>query len=329
MNLPAVPQGNATPAAVNPGMSISELTAVAKQVAASRLFPGVENEQAAFTLMLLCQAEGLHPINAMRRYHIIKGRPSMRADAMQAEFQRQGGMVRWVESTNDACTATFFHPTHAPDPGFTVSVRMADMVAAKVTESNPNYAKWPRQMLRARVISEGVRAVLPGVVVGIYSDVEVEDMAAERMQASQAKYDPAPPAIDVTPAQPPETPAGGDGRSYDQVIHDAVAWVNEQVMAEASKFGVTAENDELLNLSDLEYRLHSECDRAGLTPKGESRKATTPDARAKKLDALYHGHPNALKKLLKTLGTTFVSNASEKIRAQAGVGDACEEALSN
>ena len=326
MNLPAVQQGNATPATVNPGMSISELTAVAKQVAASRLFPGVENEQAAFTLMLLCQAEGLHPINAMRRYHIIKGRPSMRADAMQAEFQRQGGTIRWAESSNDVCAATFTHPTHAPE-GFTVTVKLAELAAAGVTQSNPNYAKWPRQMLRARAISEGVRAVLPGVVVGIYSDVEVEDMVAERAQASKARHDPDP--IDVTPAQPPETPAGGDGRSYDQVIHDAVAWVNEQVMAEASKFGVTAENDELLNLSELEYRLHSECDRAGLCPKNESRKATTPEGRAKKLDALYHGHPNAIKKLLKGLGTTFIANATEKIQAEARKGDAYEEALSN
>src|SRR5262249_43680590 len=78
----AKPAGPARPYAVQ------AIEPMARHAAASRLF-GMDQAQ-AFTLMLIAQSEGLDPIQAMKRYHVIQGRPAMRADAMQAEFQRQG-----------------------------------------------------------------------------------------------------------------------------------------------------------------------------------------------------------------------------------------------
>ena len=61
-------------------------------------------------LAMLCDAEGLHPMMAIRRYHIIEGRPTLRADAMQADFQRSGGRIRWEQSDAEVCRAVFVHP---------------------------------------------------------------------------------------------------------------------------------------------------------------------------------------------------------------------------
>jgi hypothetical protein len=179
-----------------PAFSLPDLQVMAKQVAASRLFGGCDTEQAVFTLMLLCQAEGLHPIQAMRRYHIIEGRPSMRADAMQAEFQRHGGVIRWEQSDDEICVAWFIHPIHAPNPGFMISLTLQGLidrgVALSWDKEKKNYVikkvyrQFPAQMLRARIISEGVRMVLPGVVVGIYTPEEIE----------------ASNVLDVTPVEP-------------------------------------------------------------------------------------------------------------------------------
>ncbi len=319
-NLPAVPHQTPAPAvpAVGTGLSIAELTAVAKQVAASRLFPGVENEQAAFTLMLLCQAEGLHPINAMRRYHIIKGRPSMRADAMQAEFQRQGGVVAWLESSNDVCSARFTHPAHAPE-GFVVTVRLAELHAAGVTQSNPNYARWPRQMLRARAISEGVRAVLPGVVVGIYSDVEVEDMAMERAQL-QSRPETPQAAIDVTPPS---------GPPLAEVLKDARIWANDELLRAASTYGQTVEDEQLLLDADLETWTYGECVRRGLIPATTNGKGPNPATRSRQLENALVSQPAVVRSVVTGLAKGFLAEAREKLRAQAGVGEAFEEALSN
>src|SRR5207253_3013162 len=42
-----------------------------------------------------------------------------------------------------------------------------------------NWKNYPRQMLTARVISEGIRTVLPGVVAGVYTPEENQDFAPE------------------------------------------------------------------------------------------------------------------------------------------------------
>jgi len=150
---------------------VSDLSKIAQQVAKSRMF-GLDEAQ-AFTLCLLAEAEGLPPIQAVRRFHVINGRPAMRADAMQAEFQRHGGTVEWVESTAEVCRAVFRHPVHAPK-GLEIAVTLEELTRRGVA-TNPTYKKFPRQMLRARVISEGVRAVDPGIVVGIYTPEEVDE----------------------------------------------------------------------------------------------------------------------------------------------------------
>jgi hypothetical protein len=195
--------------------SIGEIESMAEAVAKSRLFPGVENAQSAMVLMLLCESEGLHPIQAMRRFHIIEGRPSMRADAMQAEFQRHGGRVEWLSSTREECRAVFSHPQHAPK-GFEVLVTFEELDQAGVTRSKygvkDNWRKYPRQMLRARAVSEGVRAVDPGIVVGIYTPEEISD------------FDPRDVAIETTARvveEPKPTPAAKENAeklSYEEAV---------------------------------------------------------------------------------------------------------------
>lgn len=59
------------------------------------------------TLFLLCQSEGLNPISALRRFHIIENRVSMRSDAMLAEFLNQGGAVTFHLRSDEMVAATF------------------------------------------------------------------------------------------------------------------------------------------------------------------------------------------------------------------------------
>ena len=87
---------------------LQDLKEMAAAVCKSNLF-AMPSTEAALALMLICQSEGIHPMQAMKRYHIIKGRPAMRADAMLAEFQRQGGKVEWLERTDKLVAANFSH----------------------------------------------------------------------------------------------------------------------------------------------------------------------------------------------------------------------------
>ena len=82
---------------------------MAAVIAQSGLF-GVKNPTQALALMLLAQAEGMHPATAARDYHVIQGRPTLKADTMLARFQAAGGSVEWHDYTDKVVSATFSHP---------------------------------------------------------------------------------------------------------------------------------------------------------------------------------------------------------------------------
>ena len=68
-----------------------------------------------------------------------------------------------------------------------------------------NWKNYPRQMLRARVISEGVRTIYPGVCVGTYTVEEVQDMVAS-MPATSQEYT----FVDAQQDAPQDTPHDAD-----------------------------------------------------------------------------------------------------------------------
>ena len=151
---------------------LQDIQHMAEIAASSKMF-GFKNPQEAMAIMLLCQAEGLHPAIAMRDFHVIQGRPALKADAMLARFQQAGGSVVWKEYTNDAVTGLFTHPQ-----GGSLEVTWTLVQAKSIGIANKdNWKNYPRAMLRARVISEGIRAVFPGCVVGVYTPEEVQDFA--------------------------------------------------------------------------------------------------------------------------------------------------------
>jgi len=151
-------------------VALADIQQMAEVAASSKMF-GFKNPQEAMAIMLLCQAEGLHPAIAMRDYHVIQGRPALKADAMLARFQQAGGSVNWKEYTNDKVTGLFSHPSGgALEVSWSLSQAKAIGIANK-----DNWKNYPRAMLRARVISEGIRSVYPGCVVGVYTPEEVQD----------------------------------------------------------------------------------------------------------------------------------------------------------
>lgn len=155
---------------MNELIPVADIKEMAQAAMKSGMF-GMPSAEAALTLMLICQSEGLHPMQALKRYHIIKGKAAMRADAMLAEYQRQGGRVEWLERTDKTVSAIFSHESSG-SCRFEWTIEMAKTAGLI---SNPTWQKFPRQMLTARLVSEAVRTMLPGVVCGIYTPEEVQD----------------------------------------------------------------------------------------------------------------------------------------------------------
>lgn len=155
----------------------SDIEKMAIAVAKSGLF-GMKTPEQAIALMLIAQAEGIHPAAAARDYHIIENRPALKADAMLARFLSAGGKVEWHELNDTKVSATFTHNQggSAKIDWDIARAKRAEVYKEKTSTGKTGmWVKYPRQMLRARVISEGIRTVYPGVSVGIYTPEEVQD----------------------------------------------------------------------------------------------------------------------------------------------------------
>lgn len=169
----------------------NEVKQMAQAVACSGLF-GVKSPEQAFALMLVAQAEGRHPATVAQEYDIIQGRPALKSQSALARFQAAGGRIQWTERTDSACAAIFAHPS-----GGELEIRwdMARAQAAGLTGKD-NWRKFPAQMLSARVVAEGVRAVFPACLNGVYLSEEVQDFDPPKPRHSL------PPSAEVQQAAP-------------------------------------------------------------------------------------------------------------------------------
>lgn len=154
--------------------AVSDIERMARAFAASKLF-GVTNPEQAIALCLIAQAEGRHPASAAQDYHIISGKPSKKADAMLRDFLTGGGRVEWHKLDDKIADATFSHPA-----GGSVRITWDHERAKQAQLSTPMWKKYPRQMLRSRVVSEGVRTVFPMATSGMYVPEEVQEFAPQQ-----------------------------------------------------------------------------------------------------------------------------------------------------
>lgn len=207
-----------------------QMQLMAEAIAKSKLF-GIQTAEQALALGLLCQAEQRHPAEAARDYHIISGKPSLKSEAMLARFQQAGGKVEWHEYTHEAVSGTFSHPQGG---SLKVSWTMQDATRAGLT-GNPTWKKFPRQMLKARCISEAVRGIFPGVLSGLYAPEEVQEFTPvqavtepEVLQIEAPKEEPLPEKIErINPMQ--RLLAGKTKAQRDKVTEGALkkGWIKE------------------------------------------------------------------------------------------------------
>lgn len=153
--------------------STQEISTMANAVAKSHMFPGIDTLEQAFTLMMLSQSQNLHPMTVLTRYTIIDGKPSWKSEALLAAFKEKGGKVTWEERNNKVVRATF----QKDDEKITIEWTIEMAIDIGLT-TKKNW-KYPRHMLSARAISEGVGLIAPGIRGGFYTAEEMQDLEPE------------------------------------------------------------------------------------------------------------------------------------------------------
>lgn len=174
-------------------VSLKELEQAADWIVTSKLF-GIKEKAQAVALMMIAQAEGSHYATAAQDYDIIAGKANRKTNSVLARFQQAGGTVRWVQLNEQVAEAEFSHPK-----GGSVTIKwtieMANRITvtswddspgaargAKITQPLTNKDNWknfPRAMLRARTIAEGVRTVYPAAIGGALVAEEAMDLPVD------------------------------------------------------------------------------------------------------------------------------------------------------
>lgn len=177
--------------------AISDMQTMAESVAKSGLF-GMKSYDQALALMLVAQSENQHPATITQDYDIIQGKACRKTHSVMARFQQMGGKVEWHELTESIADATFSHPAGG-------SLRMTWTIeqAKKAGLTNKdNWKNYPRAMLRARLIAEGVRAVYPAAIGGMMVSEEAQDTPVETAH-QPAKEMGTAERVDSPPSIPP------------------------------------------------------------------------------------------------------------------------------
>jgi hypothetical protein len=174
-------------AAVALDMPFGEIERLAEAIAKSGMF-GMKTKDQALVLMVIAQAEGRHPALAARDYDVIQGKPAKKAEAMARDFLEAGGKIEWHGLSDTTADATFSHPT-----GGTARISWDIQRATKAGLAGKDlWQKYPRQMLRSRTVSEGVRTVWPLATSGMYEPGEAADIPQFQGQTIDHQPEPEP-----------------------------------------------------------------------------------------------------------------------------------------
>lgn len=170
----------------------TDLQQMGSALAKSGLF-GMKSPEQAIALMLVAQAEGQHPATIAQDYDIIQGKATRKTHSVLARFQAAGGSVAWHSLTAETADATF---SHAQGGSLRMVWTITQAKAAGLTGKD-NWKNYPRAMLRARCIAEGVRAVYPAAIGGMLVAEEAQDLPPSQLRQMGA-------ADVVEPAGPSE-----------------------------------------------------------------------------------------------------------------------------
>lgn len=203
---------------------VSAMKSVGSAIAKSKIFQ-LENEAQGEVFALECFVRRCSPFSLAQRFDLIHNRLSMKAEAMLAELLILGGGYRIVERSAERAaleltfggnvllsSLTWVEATKEP---FVYGGKESDVLkllaSGKAPEIKPKYAT-PRsrmQMLWARAVSDGVRAICPGVNQGTYTPEEIDDFDGNGNGEATATKRGRPPKTEA--AEPKATsPANGE-----------------------------------------------------------------------------------------------------------------------
>ena len=155
--------------------NLAEAKELSSQLAGARTIPDALQKSPADVLaIVMAGAElGLAPMQSIRALVLIKGKPTLAADAMVALVKTRRDRCKSFEMTESTpLKATYRTVEVDGNPaGTSISFSMEDARTAGI--AGDMYRKYPAQMLRARCKAALCREVYPDLMLGVYDPDEL------------------------------------------------------------------------------------------------------------------------------------------------------------
>jgi hypothetical protein len=193
---------------------------------------GLDKPEQGEILAMQCLAERKSPLELARTYHFIQGQLAIRSDALLAKFHQAGGSVTWTTRSDTEVVARFERGKSFANIVATIDEYVANGTATKADGKTlkDNWRRWPRRMLTARAISEGVRLIAPECCFGVYVAEEIEQKNLEVVPTTIAEIIP-PGKMSQAVALLVKAGHLVDGDSLDDLSPDTVASILKKPQA--------------------------------------------------------------------------------------------------
>lgn len=295
-------------------------------IAKSGMF-GCENIEQGRVLAMTCLAKRLDPLSLVETYHLIQGDLSMRSDAMLAGLHRLGGRHKIIQRDPDAAEIEISIDGETQRFRLTwAEAEQEEFTKDRNGKVKKNYAT-PRsrmQMLWARVVSDGVRAMVPEVVCGAYTPEEIQDYRPAIGDSRPAKEEAAPAAavedaqFEVKSQAPEATQANDGFATAEQVERITDLYVLLKVPHEAQQAALMKRGVRALRsltreaaaemIAKLEAKLAAICEQSKADPQATSTAIDTDPCSQVQVDQV--------KQLIETISQTGDPDIAGKVKTK-------------
>ncbi|NBW10334.1 MAG: hypothetical protein EBR82_20125, partial [Caulobacteraceae bacterium] len=160
-----------------------DLRLMVEAMSRSGFFKEAKDYDRAITLALVGQELGVPPATSIMNIHIIEGKPSLSANLMASQLKKSGKYnYRVRETTATACRIAFFEMVAGKSEEIGLSEFTIDDAKTAGLLRNPTWTRYPKAMLFARALSQGVRTFCPDAFGGspVYYEGEIEESLSAR-----------------------------------------------------------------------------------------------------------------------------------------------------
>lgn len=154
--------------------SLTEIMSIGKAFAESGMFPDTKTAAQAVVKIQAGAEIGLPPFASMTGIHIIQGKPAIGAGLMASTVKGSGKYdYRVVEQNEKVCTIDFYQGKEKIGTS-TFTIEEARKAGTK------NIDRFPKNMLFARAMSNGVKWFTPDVFAGpVYTPEEMDTVIVD------------------------------------------------------------------------------------------------------------------------------------------------------